>query len=51
MNSILDGFKGRRLAVIEEEMEKIVLQSLEMATRKFFGTKEMKSWMSSAYKW
>ena len=51
MNSVSNGFRVRRLAVVQEEIEEIVLLSWETTTRKFFGTKEMKRWVSLAYKW
>ena len=50
MNSVLEGFKVKRLAVIQEEIEESALK-LRDVNGKLFGTKEMKSWVSSAYKW
>jgi hypothetical protein len=48
MNSVLEGFRVRRLAAIQEEMVEMVDSSCDTAERKFLGMNEMKSWVSSA---
>ena len=43
MNSVLEGFRVKRLAVIQDAMDVKVVSRWEMAMVKFLGMKDMSS--------
>lgn len=50
-NSVLEGLSERKLEAIQPDIAEMVAWRLPSAAEAAFGLKEMKSCVSSAYKW